>query len=115
MGDLKLFRVENGCAVELQGTALALEKPLQVLIERNMEILFGVRLVASEHSTGKKHGGRIAGRPADAGSGSSYQGDSRVVSLLERQRRKTARISRRTTMTLSSRSRNLGRMKNCYC
>ena len=59
MGDLKLFRIENGVAVELQGTALALERPLQALIERNMEVLFGVRFVASEHSTGKKHGGRI--------------------------------------------------------
>jgi predicted transport protein len=59
MGDLKLFRIDDGTAVELQGTALALEKPLQALIERNMEILFGVRLVKSEHSTGKKHGGRI--------------------------------------------------------
>ena len=58
MGDLKLFRVENGTAVELLGTALALEKPLQVLIENNTEVLFGVRLVASEHSTGKMHGGR---------------------------------------------------------
>jgi len=59
MGDLKLFRIDNGTAVELQGTALALEKPLQMLIERNMEVLFGVRFVASEHSTGKKHGGRV--------------------------------------------------------
>jgi predicted transport protein len=59
MSDLKLFRIDNGTAVELQGTALALERPLQVLIERNMEALFGVRFVASEHSTGKKHGGRI--------------------------------------------------------
>jgi predicted transport protein len=59
MSDLKLVRIDNGAAVELQGTALALERPLQVLIERNMEALFGVRLVASEHSTGKKHGGRI--------------------------------------------------------
>jgi len=33
MGDLKLFRIENGTAVELQGTALALERPLQVLID----------------------------------------------------------------------------------
>jgi predicted transport protein len=59
MGDLKLFWVDDGVAVELLGTAVALEKPLQVLIERNMEVLFGVRLVKSEHSTGKKHGGRI--------------------------------------------------------
>src|SRR5215472_12907226 len=59
MGDLKLFRIDNGTAVELQGAALALERSLQVLIERNMEALFGVRFIASEHSTGKKHGGRI--------------------------------------------------------
>jgi predicted transport protein len=59
MSDLKLFRIDNGTAVELRGTALALEKPLQALIERNMEPLFGVRFVATEHSTGKKHGGRI--------------------------------------------------------
>src|ERR1039457_616749 len=59
MSDLKLFRIDNGAAIELLGTALALEKPLQLLIEHNMEVLFGVRLVASEHSTGKKHGGRI--------------------------------------------------------
>ena len=53
MSDLKLFRIENGTAVELPGAALALEKPLQVLIEHNMEVLFGVRFIASEHSTGK--------------------------------------------------------------
>lgn len=59
MSDLKLFRIEHGTAIELEGLALALEKPLQALIERNMEVLFGVRFVASEYSTGKKHGGRI--------------------------------------------------------
>ncbi|MBO0801592.1 MAG: hypothetical protein J2P25_00740 [Nocardiopsaceae bacterium] len=59
MSDLKLFQIDNGKAVELRGAALAMEKPLQVLIESNMEVLFGVRFVASEHSTGKKHGGRI--------------------------------------------------------
>jgi predicted transport protein len=59
MSDLKLFRIDGGKAVELLGAALAVEKPLQVLIESNMEVLFGVRFVASEHSTGKKHGGRI--------------------------------------------------------
>jgi len=35
MGDLKLFRIENGTAAEFQGTALALERPLQVLIEQH--------------------------------------------------------------------------------
>jgi len=59
MSDLKLFRIENGAALELIGTALALEKSLQVLIENNMDVLFGVHFLASEYSTGKKHGGRI--------------------------------------------------------
>ena len=59
MSDLKLFRIDNGAAIELLGAALVLEKPLQVLIENNMDVLFGVRFIASEHSTGKKHGGRI--------------------------------------------------------
>lgn len=59
MSDLKLFRIDGDRASEVTGAAMALEKPLQTLIERNMETFFGARLVASEHSTGKKHGGRI--------------------------------------------------------
>ena len=59
MGDLKLFRLQQGKAVEVRGTAMALEKSLQTLIEQNMETLFGVRCLASEYSTGKKHGGRM--------------------------------------------------------
>lgn len=38
---------------------MALEKFLQTLIERHLEPLLGVRFLASEYSTGKKHGGRI--------------------------------------------------------
>jgi predicted transport protein len=59
VSDLKLFRIEAGVASEIIGKAMALEKPLQNLIEKNMETLFGVRFLASEYSTGKKHGGRI--------------------------------------------------------
>jgi predicted transport protein len=59
MGDLKLFQLDNGTAIELTGTAMTLEKSLQILIEGNMETLFGVRCLASEYSTGKKHGGRM--------------------------------------------------------
>lgn len=59
MSDLKLFRIDGGRASEVAGSAMALEKPLQSLIEANMEVLFGVRFLASEHTTGKKHGGRI--------------------------------------------------------
>lgn len=59
MSDLKLFRIADGVAVELPSASVALERSLQVVIERNMEALFSVRLLASEYSTGVKHGGRM--------------------------------------------------------
>ncbi len=59
MSDLKLFRIDAGVATELTGSSVALEKSLQDVIERNMETLFGVHLLASEYSTGPKHGGRL--------------------------------------------------------
>jgi predicted transport protein len=59
VSDLKLFRTADGTVTEIAGHAVALEKSLQVLIEAHLETFFGVRLVASEHSTGKQHGGRI--------------------------------------------------------
>lgn len=59
MSDLKLFRMVDGVATELPSKSVALEKSLQGDIERNMEALFGVRLLASEFSTGIKHGGRM--------------------------------------------------------
>ena len=59
MSDLKLFRTSGGGVSEIGGHSVALEKSLQTLIEQNLETFFAVRLVASEHSTGKKHGGRI--------------------------------------------------------
>jgi predicted transport protein len=59
MSDLKLFRISGGTAVELEGSAMALEKSLQALMERNLEELLGVRFLATEHSTGRRHAGRI--------------------------------------------------------
>jgi predicted transport protein len=59
MSDLKLFRTTNGSVSEIAGHAVALEKSLQTLIEAHLETFFGIRLLASEYSTGKKHGGRI--------------------------------------------------------
>lgn len=59
MTDLKLFRISGGIAAELPSASMALEQSLQRLIERNLETLFAVRLLASEYSTGKIHGGRI--------------------------------------------------------
>jgi predicted transport protein len=59
MSDIKLFRLTSGIASELQGSASDLEKPLQTLIEANLQPLLNIRFIASEHSTGKTHGGRI--------------------------------------------------------
>jgi predicted transport protein len=59
VSDIKLFRVDNGKAFELAGSALTIEKNLQALIERNLEPMLGIRFFASEHATGKAHGGRI--------------------------------------------------------
>jgi hypothetical protein len=44
---------------ELQGKSVAVEKSLQHIIERHLETFLGVRFLASEHSTGKRHAGRI--------------------------------------------------------
>lgn len=59
MSDIKLFRIAKGQADELHGAASDLEKPMQNLIEANLETFLGIRFLASEYSTGKKHGGRI--------------------------------------------------------
>lgn len=59
MSDIKLFSFQAGIAAEIPGTASALEKSLQTMIEANLETLVGVRMLASEYSTGPKHGGRI--------------------------------------------------------
>src|ERR1700736_709152 len=59
MSDIKLFRIGNASAQELQGTSIAIEKTLQILIETHLEVFLGVRFLATELSTGKTHGGRI--------------------------------------------------------
>jgi predicted transport protein len=59
VSDLKLFRIVDGKATELAGASFDLERRLQQLVEDNMDALFGVRFVKSEHSTGATHRGRI--------------------------------------------------------
>jgi len=59
MSDIKLFRINNGMVTELEGRSATVEKSLQNQIESNLDAFLGVRMVASEYSTGKKHGGRI--------------------------------------------------------
>src|SRR6266849_1335370 len=59
MSDIKLFHMGNGSVQELKGTSIAIEKTLQTLIESHLEVFLGVRFLATEHSTGITHGGRI--------------------------------------------------------
>ncbi len=59
MSDIKLFRIQGANATNLQGSAFKLEKHLQDNIEQHMDILLQMRFIASEHPTGKNHGGRI--------------------------------------------------------
>ena len=58
MSEIKLFKLNGKSAAEVAGQAVALEKSLQTLIELNLETFLGVRLITSEHRTGKSHGGR---------------------------------------------------------
>lgn len=59
MADIKLFQIHSSGVTELTGQSMAVEKSLQKLIEANLDVLLGVRFLASEHTTGKNHGGRI--------------------------------------------------------
>jgi len=59
VSDIKLFHIAGSTATEIHGTAFDLEKPLQTLIEANLTPLLGIRFLATEHSTGKTHAGRI--------------------------------------------------------
>ena len=59
MTDIKLFSLDTGLASEISGRAAALEKSLQNLIEQNLEVMLGIRMLGSEYSTGSIHGGRI--------------------------------------------------------
>lgn len=59
MGDIKLFSVSNSGVEEIIGTSVTIEKSLQVLIEKDLEIFLGIRFIATEYSTGKTHSGRI--------------------------------------------------------
>lgn len=59
MGDIKLFKISGSTATEISGSSTPLEKALQQLIEDNLETCLGIKLLASEYSTGPKHGGRI--------------------------------------------------------
>ncbi|WP_293920233.1 DUF5655 domain-containing protein [Sphingobium sp. UBA5915] len=57
MSDIKLYRLGAAQVTELAGGAMALEKSLQTVFEKNLDALIGVRFLASEFSTNE--GGRM--------------------------------------------------------
>lgn len=59
MGDIKLFSLNGDTVNELEGQSVAIEKSLQNLFELHLETFLGVRFLASEYITGKRHAGRI--------------------------------------------------------
>ena len=59
MSDIKLFRTDGELVTQLEGHSVALEKSLQTLIEKHLDVFLGIRFLATEYSTGKTHGGRI--------------------------------------------------------
>lgn len=59
MSDLRVFRIEGQKVKAVEAKTLTLEKSLQTLIESNLDEMLGIRFLATEYSTGAKHGGRI--------------------------------------------------------
>lgn len=59
MSDIKIFKIEKDDIRNLESKSIGVEKSLQKLMEQNLEVLLGIRFVASEYSTGKTHKGRI--------------------------------------------------------
>jgi hypothetical protein len=53
------FKVAGGTAAQLTPAPFGSERELQRLFEANLEVLLGVRFVATEFPTGERHGGRI--------------------------------------------------------
>jgi len=56
---MPIFQVDNNKIKQLKTSNFRSEKDLQALVENNLEEIFGIKFIASEFSTGEKHGGRI--------------------------------------------------------
>lgn len=56
---MPVFQTTDGKAAQLAPAPFHNERELQRFFESNLTILLGVRFVATEYSTGEKHGGRI--------------------------------------------------------
>lgn len=59
MGSIALFRLDSGQPKRLDDSPVVVEKHLQLLVEKHLDVYLGVTFLASEFSTGTVHGGRI--------------------------------------------------------
>jgi predicted transport protein len=59
MSDIKLFQLKTNTVTPIEGKSVSVEKSLQTLIEKHLEVFLGVRFLRTEYETGKTHGGRI--------------------------------------------------------
>jgi predicted transport protein len=56
---MPIFKIESQRVKQIKATQFRNEKELQTLTEGNLEEIFGIRFIKTEHPTGAKHGGRI--------------------------------------------------------
>jgi len=56
---MPIFQVNNNKIKQLRTSGFRSERDLQVLVVNNLEEIFEIKFIASEFSTGEKHGGRI--------------------------------------------------------
>lgn len=56
---MPIFEINKASLSRVEQQNFALEKDLQALIEKNLEVVFNCRFVATEFSTGAVHAGRI--------------------------------------------------------
>jgi hypothetical protein len=47
MSDIKLFRTNGDSVTQLEGKSVALEKSLQTLIEKHLDVFLGIRFLAT--------------------------------------------------------------------
>lgn len=59
MGEINLFRIEGEEVYGIETKSIDLEKKVQNLIEQNLNELLGITFLATEYTTGERHGGRI--------------------------------------------------------
>jgi len=59
MGDIKIFKTNGDSVTQLEGKSVALEKSLQEMIEKHLDVFLGVRFLATEYLTGRTYAGRI--------------------------------------------------------